>query len=144
MEGASAFLKDELFYCLIEELLQTDNVKMGVVNFKYSQEITTVKHYLDEHYLASITLDELSIIAHMNKYTLIRRFTKIFGVTPYQYLETKRINHAKGLLEQNIDLIDVALFLGFSDQSHFTRLFKSLIGLTPKQYQNIFRESEHE
>ena len=80
----------------------------------------------------------------MNKYTLIRNFTHEMQITPYQYLETIRINQAKKLLEAGIDLTETAILAGFSDQSHFTRFFKKLIGLTPKQYQNIFNGDNDE
>lgn len=80
----------------------------------------------------------------MNKYTLIRNFTHEMQITPYQYLETIRINQAKKLLEAGIDLTEIAILAGFSDQSHFTRFFKKLIGLTPKQYQNIFNGDNDE
>lgn len=43
------------------------------------------------------------------------------------------------LLEQGIKPIDVALQTGFTDQSHFSNFFKKFIGLTPKQYMNIFK-----
>ena len=48
------------------------------------------------------------------------------------------MDRAKGLLEQGVRPVDVALRTGFSDQSHFTNFFKNLIGLTPRQYQSCF------
>ena len=85
-----------------------------------------------------ISLDVLSEVAGLNKYTLLRKFTQQCGVTPYQYLETLRVNHAKKLLETGVEPAEAAISAGFTDQSHFTRFFKNFIGLTPKQYQNIF------
>ncbi|MCO8294336.1 helix-turn-helix domain-containing protein [Tetragenococcus halophilus] len=87
-----------------------------------------------------MSLEELSRRCHLNKYTLIRYFTKYFGVTPYQYLQTIRIKEAKELLSNGKELLSISLKVGFSDQSHFTRVFKSLIGITPKQYQGIFKQ----
>jgi len=45
-------------------------------------------------------------------------------------------------LEKGVNPLDAAMQTGFVDQSHFTKFFKKLIGLTPKQYGNIFRESK--
>jgi transcriptional regulator GlxA family with amidase domain len=73
---------------------------------------------------------------------LIRNFTKQRGITPYQYLETIRVNYAKQLLEQGIEPIEAAGQAGFTDQSHFTKFFKNFIGATPKQYQNIFADKD--
>ena len=44
------------------------------------------------------------------------------------------------MLQNRIPIIEVAISNGFSDQSHFTNLFKKTIGITPKQYQVIFEE----
>lgn len=90
--------------------------------------------------MKSITLNDLSDLTGISKYYLLRSFTKQKGISPYCYLETIRIGNAKKLLEQQIAPIDVALQTGFTDQSHFTNFFKKLIGLTPKQYMNIFTE----
>jgi len=89
--------------------------------------------------MKNITLNELSALTGLSKYYLLRSFTKQKGISPYSYLETIRISKAKKFLEQGIAPIDVALQTGFTDQSHFTNFFKKLIGLTPKQYMNIFR-----
>ncbi|WP_395027560.1 helix-turn-helix transcriptional regulator, partial [Robinsoniella sp.] len=68
-------------------------------------------------------------------------FTRLRGITPYRYLETVRVNEAKKLLEQGIEPIEAAMQTGFVDQSHFSNFFKDFIGLTPKQYQNIFKDN---
>ena len=86
-----------------------------------------------------MTLEELAAVAFMNKYSLLRLFTKTEGITPYRYLETIRIGKAKELLAQDLEPAEVALMTGFSDQSHFSKFFKEVIGLTPGQYRNIFK-----
>lgn len=48
------------------------------------------------------------------------------GITPYRYFETIRINEAKKMLEQKVDSIEAAIRTGFSDQSHFSNLCKTL------------------
>ena len=101
-------------------------------------EIKTVCDFLENNYMKNITLNDLSDLIGLSKYYLLRSFTKQKGISPYSYLETIRIGKAKNFLEQGIAPIDVALQTGFTDQSHFTNFFKKLIGLTPKQYMNIF------
>ena len=56
--------------------------------------------------------------------------------------EKRRINKAKKFLKMGISPMEAAFQSGFTDQSHFTRFFKNFIGLTPKQYQDIFSETE--
>lgn len=139
MEEQHDFKKEEAFLFLIEQLL--DEYTLPYTETKESglnSEIKEVCSYIDEHYAERITLDELSKVAKMNKYSLLRSFTRIMGITPYRYLETVRINAAKKLLENGTEPIDAAMETGFVDQSHFSNFFKEFIGLTPKQYKNIF------
>ena len=104
-----------------------------------NNKIQTIENYIIENYDKIISLDILSEISGMNKYAVIRSFTKIKGITPYRYIETIRINKSKELLKYNNDIVEVALKLGFNDQSHFTKTFKKLTGLTPGEYKNIFK-----
>ena len=75
---------------------------------------------------------------------LLEAFTPIeilffrFTLGYLRYLETIRIAKARKLLERNVPMIEVALQTGFADQSHFSRFFKRLIGVTPRQYAEIF------
>ncbi|EGT4067997.1 AraC family transcriptional regulator [Clostridioides difficile] len=139
MEEELDFKKEELFFFLIEQLIEEHtepNLQSNLENTNI--EIQAVCDYLENNYAEHIVLDELSTIAGMNKYSLLRNFTKLKGITPYRYLENIRANKAKKLLEKGVEPIDAAIQTGFVDQSHFTNFFKNFIGLTPKQYQNIF------
>lgn len=130
--------KEEIFYFLIENIMRHHSNHINKPNAKNDRLINCVRDFIHQHYHQKITLNELSQLVQMNKYTLLRAFTKQQGITPYQYLETIRLNEAKKQLEQGLPLLDISLNIGFSDQSHFTRFFKQFIGVTPKQYQNIF------
>lgn len=138
VEKSSEFEKEELFYFLIEELLKEYTKPIQNSENRIDIEIQKVNLYIHQHFTELITLDTLSELSGLNKYTLIRSFTRHYAITPYQYLETLRINHAKKLLEDGVEPIEVAGIAGFTDQSHFTKFFKQFIGVTPKQYQNIF------
>ncbi|MGM0215229.1 AraC family transcriptional regulator [Enterococcus sp. AZ109] len=130
--------KEALFYLLMEELLQNFTAMNQVTIPFAKQEVEMVCTYLEKHYSEKITLDQLSEIAHLNKHSLVRNFTRYKGITPYRYLETLRIDKAKKLLEQGESLVTAAQQTGFYDQSHFTNYFNRLIGLTPSQYQSVF------
>lgn len=143
MKNEKEFGKEEVFYLLMEQLIKkyskpNDEIKSNPVN----AEVEKICEYLESHLSEYVTLDDLSSLSGMNKYSLIRSFTKIKMITPYSYLETLRVNKAKVLLQIGIELLEVAIQTGFSDQSHFTNFFKKIIGLTPKQYQNIFMERD--
>ncbi|MCD2493104.1 AraC family transcriptional regulator [Lacrimispora sp. NSJ-141] len=141
MEGRKEFDKEELFYFLTEQLIRkyAEPGEGGSSPFIH-EEAERVRLYLETHYEEKISLDKLAAMADMNKYSLLRTFTRLYGITPYRYLENIRVNKAKELLEHGGEPLDAAMAAGFSDQSHFTNYFKEFIGLTPGQYRDIFRE----
>ncbi|MEK3737209.1 MULTISPECIES: AraC family ligand binding domain-containing protein [Paenibacillus] len=138
LEDQSDFQKEELFLFLLEQLLREYMETETPYPQEPTSEIKIICDYIELHYAQNITLNQLSELSGLSKYHLLRLFTRQKGISPYRYLETIRINHAKKLLEQGILPIEVASLTGFSDQSHFTNFFKRLIGLTPKQYMRIF------
>ncbi len=143
MEEQEDFEKEEIFYFLMKQLIEQyakreDQTEPETID----HEIQSVCEHVENHYMEKITLDELARLSNRNKYSLLRTFTKIKGITPYRYLETVRVNQAKKLLEQGMEPIKAAMQTGFTDQSHFTNFFKDYIGLTPGQYQEIFTEDK--
>lgn len=142
MQGTDDFKKEELFYFLLEQLL-ADYTKQQTSAQHPAPEPTlqTVRSFLEAHYAQRITLDDLCGLTGLRKYTLLRAFTKWQGISPYGYLETIRVDRAKSLLAQGVPPLEAALQTGFSDQSHFSNFFKKFIGLTPRQYMNIFKNA---
>lgn len=132
-------VKEELFYSFFEELIFSfSNLSMPPLPPAASQPIQMACMYLQKNFAEKINLTTLSDISGWSKYHFLRTFTKEMGISPNSYLVTIRIQRVKELLEQGVMPIDVAQMTGFSDQSHLSKFFKSLIGLTPKQYMRIF------
>lgn len=139
------FKKEELFYFLIEQLIEEFTEPAPVFKLdNISSEIEMICEFLENNYTRNITLNELSDLVKLSKYYLLRSFTKQKGISPYSYLETIRINKAKLLLEGGTSIIETAMETGFVDQSHFSKFFKNFIGLTPRQYMKIFIEKDNE
>ncbi|MHA7964115.1 AraC family ligand binding domain-containing protein [Paenibacillus sp. CAU 1782] len=141
MAGEQDFRKEELYLLLLEQLIQEySEPREAMPSAPCSAEIEMVCSYLESHYTETIALDDLSALTGLSKYYLIRQFSKQKGISPYSYLETIRVDKAKKLLEQGVSPMEAAMGTGFSDQSHFSNFFKKFIGLTPKQYMNIFND----
>lgn len=138
------FNKEEILYFLIEQLLTDYTEPVMDTLIQTSREIQAACDYMENNYTEKISLADLSKVSGLNKYTLLRNFTMQRGITPYQYLSAIRVNRAKKLLEAGITPIEAAIQTGFTDQSHFTKFFKNFIGLTPKQYQDIFTLEEEQ
>ncbi|MEO0455569.1 MAG: AraC family transcriptional regulator [Cyanobacteria bacterium P01_A01_bin.114] len=101
-----------------------------------SGAVGQIKDYLHTHYAEKITLQDLAELTELSPYYLSRVFQKATGLPPHAYLIQVRIIQAKVLLSKHASIAQVAIDLGFTDQSHFTKTFKTLVGVTPKQYQN--------
>lgn len=144
-KGEPDFIKEELFFFFISQLLQ-DYASPPEEDVRAEREespgFDAVCEYMERHYASKITLSALSDLAGLSKYHFLRAFTRYKGISPYSYLETIRIGNAKRLLEQGVAPVEIAHLTGFSDQSHFTHFFKRLIGLTPRQYMDIFRQGK--
>lgn len=97
-------------------------------------QVIKLIEYLRTYYYDNITLDELAKLIQMNPFILVRKFRKSTGLTPHQYLNNLRIIQARKFIHKGLDLKQVAVNCGFSDQSHLTRKFKSLVGVTPGRY----------
>ncbi|MBE9028539.1 helix-turn-helix transcriptional regulator [filamentous cyanobacterium LEGE 11480] len=98
-----------------------------------------LKHVLDyinaslEH---RIELRELAALTELSQYYFARSFKQAIGVSPHQYVIQQRVERAKRLLRANrMSISEVAVAVGFSHQSHLTRHFKRLTGVTPKTFQ---------
>jgi AraC-like DNA-binding protein len=99
------------------------------------QLIQDVQDYLREARQHKLSLEALAQRFALSKYQLIRHFSRFTGVTPNKYLTILRMEQAKSLLAAGHPLVDVALEVGFYDQSHFARYFQVYSGLTPGGYQ---------
>lgn len=107
------------------------------VVFKFdvrSPSIRAVKAYLDGNYARAPGIRELSGAVSLSPRHLTRLFKEEIGVTPHGYLNQLRINKAKGMLSMGRPMLRIAYDLGFSDQSHFSKTFSKLTGVSPARY----------
>jgi AraC-like DNA-binding protein len=96
--------------------------------------VRRARRYIDERYAEGVSLAEIAAHVALSPYHLLRAFRAEFGLPPHAYLDSVRIRQAQRLIEAGMPLAAVALETGFSSQSHLTRHFKRIIGVTPGQY----------
>ncbi|CAM3553606.1 HTH-type transcriptional activator RhaS [Vibrio aerogenes CECT 7868] len=83
------------------------------------------------------SLDELSGKFQLCPETIIRRFSRDYGMTPKAFINNLRVEEGKKLLRAGYSIADTALTLGFSDQSHFHKAFVQYAAATPNQYRQM-------
>ncbi len=127
--GASLTAYLARHYCVWPARIR--EIKGGMPGNRLRQTI----EYIEAHLTADLRLEEMAENAQMSPYTFGRLFRQTTGLTPHQYLLRARIKEAKRLLrEGKSPIADISLQLGFSDQSHFTRVFHKITGVTPKKF----------
>ena len=145
LEKHSEFYEDACRYYLnliLIEIQRNTNIHYDFPSKeKNNRDYKFVKEYLDSHYTENITLDILSKESKMNKYYLVHSFTKHFGCSPISYLNDKRIEESKNLLETtNHSIAAIASMIGFSSQSYFSQSFKKNTFMTPNEYRRASRQ----
>jgi Transcriptional regulator containing an amidase domain and an AraC-type DNA-binding HTH domain len=82
-------------------------------------------------------LSELANLVKISSYHFSRMFKQSTGVTPHQYVTQCRIEKAKQLLKKpDLSIKYISQQVGFHDQSHFSKTFCKIVGLTPKKYRD--------
>lgn len=98
--------------------------------------VTELKHIIQDQIDSNLTLTQISKSLHINPSYLSREFSKHFNSLSFgEYIRKLRIEKAIDLMGQNsYSLTEIAYLTGFSDQSHFTRIFKKHTGQNPSAY----------
>jgi AraC-like DNA-binding protein len=99
-----------------------------------SRAIRRAQEFLNDHYDRNVSLKELASVTNLSPFYFHRIFCREVGMPPHAYLVQIRLLRAKALLRRGRPIAHVASATGFADQSHFTRHFKRLMGVTPAKY----------
>jgi AraC-like DNA-binding protein len=92
------------------------------------------RDHLRQEYARRVTLDELAAVVGMRRFALAHAFTREVGMPPHAYQTHVRVHRARELIGRGQVLSSVSQEVGFADQSHLTRHFKRVLGLTPGRY----------
>ena len=91
--------------------------------------------YMEEHIGENFTLEELARTVGVSRFHFARLFRMSTGKSPMVYALHLRIEHAKSmLLRGDRRACEIAMTLGFFDQSHFSRTFRRMTGVSPGEY----------
>ncbi len=122
---------------LMSEFLLSISQQSGAPNIapkSRSESILMVRDFLHDNYQRNVTLEECAKLTGTSKFHLHRSFVADLGIPPHQYLSAIRISRARDLLRSGSRPAEVAGLTGFCDQSHLTRVFAEIVGVTPGTY----------
>jgi len=101
--------------------------------------------YIGKHFTEFISISDLAKMANMSVRHFTRMFHNIYNVSPNNYIIQFRMQYAYTLLKNsNLTISEVAFRSGFNDSTYFTRQFKKITSMTPKQYRKFLNLSDPE
>ena len=102
---------------------------------RHARSLGPVLDHIAAHLAEPLSLQGLAAITGLSVWRFATVFRERIGMAPHRYVNLQRVRHAQALLRQGATLASAASESGFCDQSHLSRRFKRLCGMTPGQYQ---------
>lgn len=139
----SQFLKDlqqvnsiETLCHMLQEIVETFSESMfEKLPSKNTEIIRKAMLYISENFSSPLTLEEVAEHVHLHPAYFSSVFKNSTGTSFKEYLNKVRIEESKLLLlNTDFSIIDIAIAVGFDDQSYFSKVFKKYTGTTPKQF----------
>ncbi len=133
-DSATSLKINSLFYDIVYTCMrETIGKNMSIKS--ENRLISEACGYIDENYTQNCTLAKVAESVHCSPNYLHSLFKRTSGITPYEYIMQKRINLAKRqIMAGEASLISIALSCGFCSQSHFNKVFRERVGVTPAQF----------
>jgi len=109
---------------------------------QYADRIAAVIQLMNRDYAKDDSLDDYADICKMSKFHFMRIFKKITGVSPVEYKNKIRIEHAKDLLEDlSVPICEVGARVGYASPSYFCDAFKKKTGCSPRKYREMLNNN---
>lgn len=133
---ASRLYAETMVNALSVHLLQNYSARKPKIkeylNGLSKRQLNIIIEYIESHLEQDLGLKELAFLLHMSPHYFCQLFKQSMGMTPHQYVIKTRVDRAKELLlSGKYRIAQVALMVGFANQSHLNRHFKKFIGVTP-------------
>jgi AraC-like DNA-binding protein len=129
---------EELICRLLMELEKRKEKHLYALNNSDIQTIFKVKEQMLKNLEKPPVINELAVCANMSPSKLKRLFKQIFGNSIFSYYQEFRMKEAARLLrEENLSVSEAGYSMGFTNLSHFTKIFEEHIGMKPKKYSTI-------
>lgn len=137
--GQTEFRTSQLLTNLLTEVvLSQDNLNFDTKDIP--DYVTSLRTLFENEFNQKFTLDELAKRYAVNKYQLVKEFSKYIGSSPMDYLINVRITYAKDMLRYtNKSISEIASDVGVKNTTHFIYLFKTRTDMTPLQYRKQWK-----
>lgn len=123
---------------VVDSYLNATLAPVEVVGGLPPRRLQRVLQHVRENIEKELAVAEMAEVVGMSQYYFSKLFKMSTGTTPHQYVMRQRVERAQELLrESQLALVEVGSQVGFETQSHFTSVFRRLVGITPKRYREM-------
>jgi AraC-like DNA-binding protein len=137
-------LEDEQAQEIVDAYLGATLAPVEVIGGLPPRRLQKVFSHIKDNVARDLTVSELADVVGMSQYYFSKLFKMSTGTTPHQYVMRQRVERAQEhLRESRTPLAEVATQVGFETQSHFTSVFRRLVGVTPKHYREMYQAQAH-
>lgn len=142
--GAPRFVREAQLLALLARVVIRHATAPVVPGAKAppASALARAHEYLAEHCSENVSLVRLATTVGLDPFTLLRGFSRAYGLPPHAWLLQERVRRAQALLRVGLSPAEVAAEVGFADQSHLTRHFKRILGVTPGRYRRAAMGAE--
>ena len=140
---------EELYFLLFERLLHKQRATLNEVSrvqavkkstqMELYKRLYRAKDFIDSSYNEDISIQDLANVCWLNQSYFLRQFKMYFKISPHQYVVSKRMEAAKGMLERDasMPISEVCTQVGYIDVSSFSKLFKAFYKSSPEKFQRM-------
>ncbi|KEO75436.1 helix-turn-helix transcriptional regulator [Anditalea andensis] len=141
IQKKSSLISTQILQLKFEELMLhlLEKYPQQILSFKtrtqegYSD--VEIRKAVEKNITNNLTLSELAFLCHTSVSTFKRKFVKLYGINPSQYILQRKMEIAASLLLQNENPSEVFHKVGYESHSSFSQSFKQVYGISPKQFQ---------
>lgn len=113
-----------------------DNIKLS--SSESVEKLNSIISYIDNHICEDISVSHLAEMLHFHPNYFSRFFKSNFGVSPQNYINKKKIEAAKSIINStDKNISEISEYLGFNDISYFSRMFKNYTSYSPSEFKKI-------
>lgn len=139
-EKPSQFCREKLHTVLNMLLLTLVQQKIVKMEPKETNRMSRIINYIHKHYNEELSIEDLALMFYISPYHLCREFKKYTNRTIVEYLNITRVMNAQRMfMETDRNVTEVSKCTGFSNITHFNRVFKGVTGMTPSGYRKSNR-----
>lgn len=136
--GAFINAANQLRHLLTQFVLERDRLQ---ADHPAALDMQAIQAYMRENIDRQIDLEDLARVAHLSKYHFSNRYKALTGYSPIKHFLHMKVEYACQLLDSSaLSVKAIAAQLGYSDPLYFSRLFRGIVGLSPRAYRNSVRK----